>query len=92
MVPKGIRRPGLALGTEEVAQLWATPVLSSALWFPGGCGSVAESFGAFSVTPCSMDGTLYVSKPFGYIRGFSSGYSSLQPFLLTGAGLDLSGS
>ena len=41
MMPKGIRRSVLALGTEEVAQPWAMPVLSSALWFPGGCGSAA---------------------------------------------------
>lgn len=40
MIPKGIRRSVLASGT-EVAQPWATPVLSSALWFPGGCGSAA---------------------------------------------------
>ena len=81
------------LGTEKVAQPWATtvsilqrPVVSRWLW------QCVESFGVLSLTPCFTDGTSFVSKPFKYILGFSSGHSSLHPFLLTGAGLDLSNS
>lgn len=81
---KDTRKPGVVLETEEVARSRATAVSSGALRLPGGCG------GDSGVLSCA--GTSYCSMSFKYIRSFSSGHSSLHPFLLTGAGSDLSGS
>lgn len=88
---KGIRRPGLVFRTEEVAQSWATTV-SRALWFPGGCGSDTGILECFSIKTLFHGWHFVLFIALEYIRRFSSGHSSLHPFLLTGAGLDLSSS
>lgn len=85
---KGIKRPGLVFGTEEVAQWQATTVVRA--WVA--VTVTKESFSVFPLTPCSVDGTSYFPKPFQCICSFSSGHSSSHPVMLTGAGLDLSSS